>query len=243
MEASNNQRCICGNGKLYRKCYQVTKTQNTCKSFLTENLSDNVKNIQDFFDWATKEVSEAMNLLHINTASTTQRVQLIILFSFIAMMSRIWNEFTLGRDISDKNMFLWWFNKFVKTKRNVQWKAMPYIYHMKWETLYKLRCSLDHSFGIFSNCEGWQNIMIINEVSSNIVQNLKEDLLKHEKKIELIPISARDLYLLSLKAGMLMIDTMNTDQPTIEYLQWVQRTANKLEKDWAIMMKIPRSRK
>jgi hypothetical protein len=114
--------------------------------------SEKEKQVFDFFNYIVEQEINVINVKNDKSVDLVpSRIQLIIIFSLVDIMSNYWYEFR-GASAGNKVKFCEWVNTFCLTKNNK--KYIAYWKKVSAERLYSLRCSVVHFFGISEPSEG-----------------------------------------------------------------------------------------
>lgn len=234
-----NSPCPCGSWKLYKKCYAVDPFRgNTCVRFLKDHVKKNVEEIQEFFDSATNEVSNACMTLRENSYPTL-RIECIVIFSYLEVLAKLRSVFVDYRiewnKPWQKEMVVKRFDDFVAIPWN-KWRLECVNAHdLTWGLLYKLRSKLVHHFAIPNVQEGNKDVFINSNSTDDRAVFLKKQW-RIQKKRKLIILSSQDIYHFVVDWALIMLDKINEHNAKADdryYLEWIQRLANELSKNGA----------
>lgn len=119
---SPNEKCPCGSGLKYKKCY---KAETGCKLFeedkqkkKLETHQQKEKEIVDFLLQAVEEAKHAFQKTEKGNDILPARVQLLVCFSMIDIFGSYWHSYLTEKTSTQSNRATQWLEKFCFSEKN-----------------------------------------------------------------------------------------------------------------------------
>ena len=206
IQAGRNDPCPCGNGKKFKYCYM--EENSGCKKQLLEKHSLKDKEVFLFFREVTEDIGSAF-VLEKETGNdyVAQRVQLIVVFTFIDTMANYWFEYLGRKDGTPKIRFNDWCNAYCFNNKNHEYKGD--FLKINAENLYNLRSSLVHFFGLGERDTSFALMIAPNKAKDEEIDKWR----KGFKKIghDGVFIKPKQLHNFVTEGGLLMLDDMRSN--------------------------------
>lgn len=235
-----NEFCPCWSKRKYKSCYWLlTKSENTCELYLKEVHKSNLKQIEDFINSVTSEVSDSFKILYDSAREKTLRTQCIIIFSYIDFLWRIRATFEwFNDDIWNRERMTNWLDKYCLNMNNKFFKDNTELHKLTSKQLYELRSGLTHSYSLSREVN--KTNIIINNNSKHprwIEFKNKYNKITGKSLILLEPIA---LLGLSLIWWQIMLNDLNSwkESNKNEFFKKVNKLACSLDKQSAVTIEI-----
>jgi hypothetical protein len=149
-----NKLCECGSGLKRKKCYELSREE--CSVYIKErNINllkehpQKEKEVMKFFKESLSEVNSAFLKNDNKEDILSSRIQLIIIFVFVDILSSFLFFYIDNKDNAHKKRFLLWIDEyFFNLKNEAYLKNKDDLKGVTSELLYSLRSSLTHFFGL-----------------------------------------------------------------------------------------------
>ncbi|TSC76390.1 MAG: hypothetical protein G01um101429_1159 [Parcubacteria group bacterium Gr01-1014_29] len=196
-----------------------------------------------FFKEATEDIASvfAMDLEHRNY--TTERVQLICVFTLIDVIANYWYEY-LRKNGTQQERFLAWVKKYCLTDSNPEYRGTDFA-HLSAENLYAVRSSMVHFLGIAGLGDKYKLTFATNRMSDEFIA-------KYQKRFQdyghhVLVVKPKKLHNLILEGTVLMlmewkkvIDEAQTDEATKwQHIEGIDRIYQKIQLEGAVKVAIP----
>lgn len=249
MKIGRNDPCPCKSGKKYKHCYETDGS--ACVLFAYDQrvkmLQEHQGREDEVFRFF-KEVTEETTVINLTDEKGNDRmparIQMITIFSLVDVMGSYWFEYLDQTGRTNERAQVW-YDKFCATDKNKHhidlWKDISST------RLYNFRNALVHFFGFGEASEGISIVLAPNNMQEEIRKKYEAGFLRAgHKTIVIRPRSFSDLIkegaILMLKEWGSIITEAQTDRTRErEYIEGIERVWNKVRKEGAVMVELPKT--
>lgn len=203
-------------------------------------------NVFKFFKEAIEDVGSVFAIDKDNRNYTSERVQLICVFTFIDVVASYWYEY-LGKNGTQKERFINWVKQYCLTEKNDQYTGTDFV-NLTDENMYAFRSSMVHFFGI-AGLEGNYKISIAtNRIDDNLIKKWQNGFREHGHLV--IIIKPKKLYNLILEGAVLMLnewkeiinDAQSDGDKKWRHIFGIDRIYQKIQNEGAAKVMLPENK-
>jgi hypothetical protein len=174
---------------------------------------------------------------------TSERVQLICVFTFIDVLASYWYEY-LGLNGTQQERFVAWAERYCLAEKNPEYLGTDFG-NLTVANFYALRCSMVHFFGI-AGLEGDHVLSIAtNRVSDDLLEQWRKDF--RARGHQVLIFKPKKLYDLVLEGALVMLDEWkqvideSQSDETIkwQYIEGINRIYQKIQLEGAALVVVP----
>lgn len=191
-----------------------------------------------FLKEATEDIASvfAMDLEQRNY--TTERVQLICVFTLIDVIANYWYEY-LGKNGTQRDRFLEWVGKYCLTDSNPEYSGTDFV-HLSADNLYAVRSSMVHFLGIAGLDGDYKLTFATNRMSDGFIAKYKKGFL--ERGHHVLVIKPKKLHNLILEGTVLMLndwkkiieEAQNNEETKWQHIEGIDRIYQKIQLEGAL---------
>lgn len=187
------------------------------KKFSPEVISEHnlrEKAVIKFLTDTTGELTAGFRTFENGSYILPERANFILCFSLVDVMRKYWEIYNdcPSNETHQKPSFIKWSDDFCFTEENGTFKKNKMLKRLNSNSLYNLRCSLVHFYGLSPHAEGISFSIAPNEASDEWILNTSKKLSK-EHKIYII-LRSSDIHNLVYDGADVMLERM---QKNIEF--------------------------
>ncbi len=253
MDLSRNDKCPCGSGKKFKRCY--SEENSGCVLFLKEmkdkmlnDHNENEKKVFRFFNETIEDIGSVFVIKkETGNSYVSQRVQIISVFTFIDVTAHYWFEYLGRKDGTPKIRFLDWTNNYCFTDKNPNY--FDEFKMMGSDKLYSLRNSLVHFFGLGESDPMYQFALVPNNATGEKVEEWRKGFKNRGHNVILF--RPKTFYDFIIEGALLMLEDMraNIDASGIDenkkwkHIEGINRIFQKIMKEGAVKVPLPKEDK
>ena len=199
-----------------------------------------------FFREAMEDIGSAFVVDDKKRNYTSERVQLICVFTFIDVVASYWFEY-LGRNGTQREHFLTWVQEYCLTERNPKYSKTDFV-NLTATNLYAVRCSMVHFLGIAGLGGDYKLTFATNRMSDDFIEKYRKGFRDHGHQVLIV--KPKSLHNLILEGTVLMfddwkkvIDEAQTDEgKKWGHIEGIDRLYQRIQIEGAAKVSIPENK-
>lgn len=198
-----------------------------------------------FFKVASEEINSVFATDH-GRHYTSERVQLVCVFTLIDVVANYWFEY-LGRpDGKPRTRFEEWMTAYCLTEKNPEYVGTDFI-NLSCGDLYATRSSLVHFFGLAGLSGSHKLVFATNGISDDFIEKYKKGF--QERGHLVLIVKPKKLHNLVLEGVLLMMfewkqtiaDAQSDEIKKWQYIEGINRIYQKIQLEGAMKVEIPKA--
>ncbi len=196
-----------------------------------------------FFKEATDDISSVFAVDAEKRNYTSERVQLVCVFTFIDVVASYWYEY-LGKIGTQRDRFVEWVEQYCLTEKNQEYAGTDFV-QLTAANFYAFRSSMVHFFGI-AGLEGDYMLSIAtNRISDDLIEQWRKGF--RERGNHVLIFKPKKLHNLVLEGAVMMLDewrkiideSQSDETKKWQHIEGIDRIYQKIQLEGAAKVAIP----